>query len=1441
MRKVFAYILLAFHVFTTGNFWVISNTYLSQVHALSNTWDFSTPWEYTLSDDTLLSVQRGIGDLDLQLTQTWVISDDGTSVFLDRIWRFHALWDYAYVSAQTQDSIQVVDISDPSNLTAWVRLVNNNSSLMLDAPNDIVSNGDYLYVAEQVWDAIQILDISDPANPVAAWNFTNNNTVRLNGPRGLDIQGDYLYVASGNDDALQIFDISNPTSLVAAGQLDTANGRLNFARWIIVEWDYAYMWARNDDSVQVIDISDPNNPVFASQIVDDGATVFLDSVWGIAKSWDYIYATWFQQDRIQIIDVSDPLNPVSAWSLDDTDILWLNGPRDVYIDGDFLVIANFVGDDVILLDISDPANPIFESDLRNTDPGTNLNGPRDIQVVWDIVYVSSFADDDFVALEKFYPTDSPTITANTAFNFATEELSSFTETLWATNEWSVTYQISRDNGTTWYYHNWTSWIPTVNGVSESNSASVINTNISDFNTVGIGTEFLWRAYLTSNGNQKVEIDEINVISTPPAPPIEPAPGWVDANLSVWLKADDGTSTSINGTGLNIWSDQSGNNLDATAISAPTYLDGNNAFSNFNPIIDFDGTDDYMSNLANGSFTDSYFLVIIPDNIIEWTNSQWVPFWWDCLSGNLNTWTCGLNFSGLALWAFTAAFPDEVLTHAIGSSANWRSSKTAIATYDANKPLILWVNENATANGTDLYSDWVQVNNASINTYQTVSNADYTLWRSWDNTFPFYYDWKIAEVINYSSRISDTERQQIESYLALKYGITLNNGTQNYIASDGSTFIWSNTIAWWYLSNIFGIGRDDNQELSQLKSKSINNDAIVMIEADWEGSNIAPSFIDIADREFLTISNNGSWNTWASVWAPTGYNILSRKWKSQEVWDTWNITLEFNVADPDFDVPSLNAWTSYYIVYDNNGNGDLSDETPIALTNTAWDLWRLSWVNIAHNRIFTLATEASSNNIPTDISLSSNSINENATLWSTVWVFSTTDIDTWDSHTYTFASWAWDDDNNRFSISWSNLNINHSPDHEIQETYTIRINTNDGNGWQYQESFVININDLWESLTSTIDLEDIEDDFKYTTTSGQWNKTATNPNTGNFSLESDNLWVWGTQSCFEVTHNSNDIWTIEFQYAVSSQAGSDFLRFYIDDVEQDAWSGTVPYAQYTSGDIAAWPHDYKWCYIKDGAGNAGTDNAFIDDINFRSNVTDTVAPTITATNFVNEALLPGWNHNIIIDYSDADSWINTATASLELYKWDWVSAYGPDISWASITTNTVTTTSASYATNNLGFGKYRYNFTILDNAGNSVSETVDFYIDTPEFTISTWSIDIGTVNHIDNSFSDTVTVTVRTVWAWFSVYMNTTSPLINWVEQIDAWDGNKGFGYDPDPFTTNISAIWTNQAIGTQAWSINTNWDMNVYTFDIKIWALIEEFQTSWDYEWDIDFWVILDY
>ena len=40
-----------------------------------------------------------------------------------------------------------------------------------------------------------------------------------------------------------------------------------------------------------------------------------------------------------------------------------------------------------------------------------------------------------------------------------------------------------------------------------------------------------------------------------------------------------------------------------------------------------------------------------------------------------------------------------------------------------------------------------------------------------------------EIVDYNSRLNDTNRLKVESYLAYKYGMVLNSGTQNYIASD----------------------------------------------------------------------------------------------------------------------------------------------------------------------------------------------------------------------------------------------------------------------------------------------------------------------------------------------------------------------------------------------------------------------------------------------------------------------------------------------------------------------------------------------------------------------------------------------------------------------------------------------------------------------------------
>lgn len=71
-------------------------------------------------------------------------------------------------------------------------------------------------------------------------------------------------------------------------------------------------------------------------------------------------------------------------------------------------------------------------------------------------------------------------------------------------------------------------------------------------------------------------------------------------------------------------------------------------------------------------------------------------------------------------------------------------------------------------------------------------------------------------------------------------------------------------------------------------------------------------------------------------------------------------------------------------------------------------------------------------------------------------------------------------------------------------------------------------------------------------------------------------------------------TLTFYSAVSSESGFDFLRFSIDGVQQNQWSGIVPYAQ-QSYNLTAGSHTLRWSYEKDGSVDVNDDAAYVDDI------------------------------------------------------------------------------------------------------------------------------------------------------------------------------------------------------------------------------------------------------
>src|SRR5699024_2326246 len=118
-----------------------------------------------------------------------------------------------------------------------------------------------------------------------------------------------------------------------------------------------------------------------------------------------------------------------------------------------------------------------------------------------------------------------------------------------------------------------------------------------------------------------------------------------------------------------------------------------------------------------------------------------------------------------------------------------------------------------------------------------------------------YDGIMSEVFLYDRELTAEERNKVNSYLALKYGITL---ASDYIASDGSTQMWTANDNTDYGNRITGIGRDDGGSLNQKQSRSQVDGANVTVALGEtvEESNEANENTFANDKSFFTFSDNG---------------------------------------------------------------------------------------------------------------------------------------------------------------------------------------------------------------------------------------------------------------------------------------------------------------------------------------------------------------------------------------------------------------------------------------------------------------------------------------------------------------------------------------------------------------------------------------------------------
>lgn len=376
-----------------------------------------------------------------------------------------------------------------------------------------------------------------------------------------------------------------------------------------------------------------------------------------------------------------------------------------------------------------------------------------------------------------------------------------------------------------------------------------------------------------------------------------SPGGVNDNLSLWAKAD-GASTS--GSTVTGWLDQSKNNT-FSVVGSPSL---NQVGLNFNPTVLFDGNSRFVSNTATSSVTEAFAVAKINN-------------------------PTGTAASG-AVIGNSAQVSGDYFFHTEGGLLYAGNSGAYISTnsFGNNVPFSIM---NADLSETPAGNNQLRVNGLA---YTNNAGGDpvpfsRTLTLGSRASENFINGSEIAEAIVYAdSKASGMQRAQILSYLALKYGITLNAAVGDYRATDGSSVF---QFTGGYTNHVVGLARDDTSLLHQRVSKSISDGSIVTVatDADFTSAN-TDSRSSLGDGQYLVLgSNGGSLSAQTSELDIVNYKErIGREWRAENTGSVGAINVKFDSFDD-----------TYYLLADSDGDfssgatslGQLSADGEIAIT------------------------------------------------------------------------------------------------------------------------------------------------------------------------------------------------------------------------------------------------------------------------------------------------------------------------------------------------------------------------------------------------------------------------------------------------------------------------------------------------------------------------------
>jgi hypothetical protein len=208
---------------------------------------------------------------------------------------------------------------------------------------------------------------------------------------------------------------------------------------------------------------------------------------------------------------------------------------------------------------------------------------------------------------------------------------------------------------------------------------------------------------------------------------------------------------------------------------------------------------------------------------------------------------------------------------------------------------------------------------------------------------------ISEIIVYNRDLSDAERIRVNTYLGMKYGMTLDH---NYVAGNGTTVYWDKTANATYHNNVFGIGKDDAGYIDQKQGKATRPETFSPIFSTTTlAATNAANTTSLTDQTFeMAGSNTGAASFATAITAPLGMTAnfrMTRIWKIQETGAVGTIK---------FAVPQTGTGSTVYLIRSTDATFDATDNwIPLSNTTVNGDTYQVGDIDFNNGDFFTIAT------------------------------------------------------------------------------------------------------------------------------------------------------------------------------------------------------------------------------------------------------------------------------------------------------------------------------------------------------------------------------------------------------------------------------------------------------------------------------------------------------